>query len=305
MLGYIKPAVGELRVREHELYRAAYCGLCRSMGKCTGCLSRMTLSYDFVFLALIRYALSGEKVRLDSGRCIAHPLKRRAYLVDSDQLRYCAGAAAVLLDGKNADDLADERGFKRLLAGAVSPVARSAAKRSDLPELQETVGAELRALAELEAAESDDIDAAAECFGRLLGEVMAYGFGGAERRIAYEMGKYTGRFIYIIDAADDMAEDARRGRYNPFLKAYGTEVLEEREAGDHRGRTMKRTAPKKDVAEGILTAARLDLRRLESAENLIDYGDMRQIRGVVGNIIGMGMPGELMRVLGLVPTVPE
>ena len=62
MFGYVKTHNPELRVAEYEYYRAAYCGLCRSMGKCTGQCSRMTLSYDFAFLALIRLALTGDKV---------------------------------------------------------------------------------------------------------------------------------------------------------------------------------------------------------------------------------------------------
>ena len=58
MFGYIRPHTPELRVREYEYYKAVYCGLCRSMGKCTGQCSRMTLSYDFAFLSLVRMALS-------------------------------------------------------------------------------------------------------------------------------------------------------------------------------------------------------------------------------------------------------
>ena len=48
MFGYIKPHSPELKVREDAYYRGVYCGLCRAMGRCTGCLSRFTLSYDFV-----------------------------------------------------------------------------------------------------------------------------------------------------------------------------------------------------------------------------------------------------------------
>jgi len=304
MLGYIKPAYGELRVREHEFYRAAYCGLCRSMGKCTGCLSQMTLSYDFVFLALVRYALAGERIRVKAGRCIAHPLKRRPYLVHSDELAYSAGAAAVLMRGKIIDDINDEGALKRTASRILLPFADSAAKRAELPELSDAVHRELTALSELEAAKCKSIDEVADCFGRLLGSVVSFGLDGANARIAYEIGKSTGRLINIIDAADDMAEDARKGRYNPFVLAYGDEILEEREVGDLRGGTKKRTVPKREIAEGILTAARLDLIALERAENLIEYEDSMDgsvIRGIIGNIIGMGMQGEMMRVLGLVP----
>ena len=51
MFGYVKPVADELLVREHEFYRAAYCGICRAMKKHTGCLSNVTLSYDSVLLA--------------------------------------------------------------------------------------------------------------------------------------------------------------------------------------------------------------------------------------------------------------
>ena len=303
MLGYIKPAYGELRVREHEFYRAAYCGLCRAMGKCTGCLSRMTLSYDFVFLALVRMALTGEEPKLGSGRCMAHPMKRRPFTEDTPSLRYSASAAAILMNGKIADDVSDERGLRHAAAKLIAPFARSAAERADLTELSLEVASELRALSELEQEKSGDVDAAADCFARLLGKVMSHGLDGISERIAYEIGRYTGRFVYIIDAADDMAKDAERGRYNPFLISYGEDVLEERTVGDHRGKASVRRVPKREIAQSILTAARLDLIGLERAENLIDYGDSQTagiVRGIIGNVIGIGMPGEMMKVLGLV-----
>ncbi len=263
----------------------------------------MTLSYDFVFLALVRLALSGEDVKLLSGRCAAHPVKRRPYIAGCDSLAFSAEASAVLTYGKIRDDIADESGIKRTAARLLAPAAKSVASRAGLPELAKTVEASLASLAALERTKSDDIDKAADSFGRLLGEVTAFGFDGAKRRIAYEIGRYTGRFVYVIDAADDMAEDAKRGRYNPFLLAYGDGVLEEREVWDFAGKSKVRIVPKKDIAEGILTAARLDLMGLETAEGLIEYGDSQtagMIRGIIGNIIGMGMPGEMMRVLGLV-----
>ena len=54
MFGYIKPDIPHLKVVDYELYKASYCGLCKAMGKKTGCLSSLTLSYDFAFLAFMR-----------------------------------------------------------------------------------------------------------------------------------------------------------------------------------------------------------------------------------------------------------
>ena len=64
MYGYVRTHAPELKVRQQEYYRAVYCGLCRTMGKCTGQCSRMTLSYDFTFFALVRMALTGERIEV-------------------------------------------------------------------------------------------------------------------------------------------------------------------------------------------------------------------------------------------------
>ena len=96
MFGYVKTVRGELRVREYEYYRASYCGLCRSMGKCTGQCSRMLLSYDFAYLANVRMALSGQKPAFAKRRCMVHPLRRRVMMERNEQLDFCAAASAIL-----------------------------------------------------------------------------------------------------------------------------------------------------------------------------------------------------------------
>ena len=139
MFGYIKPAYGELRMREHEMYRGAYCGLCRSMGRCTGCTSRLSLSYDLVFLALVRYALSGETPVITEGRCALHPFKKRPFLAHSETLGFTAGASAILTLGKIRDDITDEGGLRSFAGRLALPFASSAAKRADLGELDAAV----------------------------------------------------------------------------------------------------------------------------------------------------------------------
>ena len=75
MYGYVRTHAPELKVREQEYYRAVYCGLCRTMGKCTGQCSRMTLSYDFTYFALVRMALTGSFPAIKARRCLAHPFR--------------------------------------------------------------------------------------------------------------------------------------------------------------------------------------------------------------------------------------
>ena len=62
MFGYVTPYESELRVKEQLFYKSTYCGLCKTMGKRVCNESRLTLSYDIVFLALVRFLLTEEKV---------------------------------------------------------------------------------------------------------------------------------------------------------------------------------------------------------------------------------------------------
>ena len=111
MFGYVKPYVPTLQVQEFSLYRAVYCGLCREMGQVTGQLSRLTLSYDFCFLALLLLAFSDTPSVVERIRCPVHPAKKRAVIASHPALSHTAVAAACLIDGKRLDDLADESLF--------------------------------------------------------------------------------------------------------------------------------------------------------------------------------------------------
>ena len=125
MFGYVKPYVPELRVGEYELFRAVYCGVCRSMGRHTGQVSRFTLNYDYVFLAAVRMALTDTVPVCTKRRCIAHPLKRRNMAEENPALAYTAAAAACMLSEKLEDDASDEGGFKALLARTAQLVQRA------------------------------------------------------------------------------------------------------------------------------------------------------------------------------------
>ena len=129
MLGYVKPQTASLSVAQYRFYQSIYCGLCHTMGRRTCASSRLFLSYDFVFLALVRQALCGKGVVLEKRRCMAHPLRRRPAVRENEVLRYAACAAAVLREYKLRDDIADERGARRLAARLLRALSRGAYRR--------------------------------------------------------------------------------------------------------------------------------------------------------------------------------
>ncbi|MBQ9784815.1 MAG: hypothetical protein IJW29_04870 [Clostridia bacterium] len=282
MLGYVRAQMPELRMRDYDCYRALYCGLCHHMSKCTGQCSRFSLSYDFVFLALVRISLSGEELTLKKKRCIVHPFKRRLTAQNSEALRYCADASAILTYHKCRDDVTDEKGFKRLRGRLASLFFgggyRRARKRH--PDLDQTVRAHLSALRELELDTSapPSADAPAEIFGNLMAAIFSEGFEGADARIAANIGRAIGHWIYLIDAADDFLTDRRSGAFNPYLRLFGD-------------------APTESDWNTVALALKRLLTDAERAFVLIDPHATGELHELLCNILYLGLPATAERIL--------
>ncbi len=272
MFGYIKPEVKEFRVKEHTAYKAIYCGLCKCTGKCVTCSARFALSYDFVFLALLRLALTGEVPEFDTGRCMAHPIKKRPYAKDCTALEYSAKASALLTYYKIEDDVADSHGVKKIKYKLALPHGRRAKKKArGLEPLEEKIRTHLTALSSLEAKGEPSADAPAQIFGQLLSDVGSYGLEGGEARIAAEVCHHVGKWIYFADALDDYAADKKSGSYNPLLLAYPDE-------------------PEK-AREHMLFAMAAERNRALDALALADIAD-KGFKNMLENILTLGLAAE-------------
>ena len=280
MFGYIKAYKPELRFREYEYYRAAYCGLCRAMGKCGGCRARATLSYDMVFALLARMAVSGTSPEFYTGTCALHPLKKRTFMKLNPELEFTARASAMLAYEKLSDDVADERGVKRLAAR----IARANLKKSNalasaaLPELSGKISEGLAELSALEEKNEPSVDMPADIFGSIMANIMSYGYGGANEKIAREIGMRAGRWVYILDALDDCEDDQKKGRYNPFLALDGKCPNE----AQKREMLLLISAEPSAIKNALDLAEREDRRDLfEILENVLTYGMKQSAESVI------------------------
>ena len=282
MFGYVKVRSAELKVKEYELYRGAYCGLCRSMGKCTGQCSRMALSYDFAFLAMLRLCLGGvDKIEFKQRRCLAHPLKKRNVMERNEALDYCARSAAILGYHKIKDDIADERGFEKMRACLTYPFVaswRRKALKSGLLPLDKKISDALLRLSVLEAQKKSSVDEPAEIFGEILAELTSFGLEGSKARIAYELGMHVGKWIYIVDALDDAQDDQKKKRYNPFLLLYGGRL------------------PQGDELTLISDALKAELCGAEAALDLVET-DKESVKNIIENILYLGMPDTVEKII--------
>lgn len=282
MLGYIRTNAPELRLRDQECYRAIYCGLCRQMGKCTGQCSRLSLSYDFAFLATFRMSLTNEKLKMEKKRCFLHPFKKRNMTVDSPALAFCADASAILTYHKCRDDVDDEKGFKKLRARVASVFFSSAYRRAKhrYPDLDATVKSLLQELRQYEkdTTAPPSADAPASVFGNLMAAVCSEGLTGIDARIATAFGRAIGHWIYLIDAADDYRDDLASGSFNPFVRLFGDGMTQE-------------------DAESIALSLKRYLTDAENAFLLIDNFPADEMREILCNILYLGLPAVADRIL--------
>lgn len=294
MYGYVNVYAPELKVREQEYYRAVYCGLCRTMGKCTGQCSRMTLSYDFTFFALVRMALTGCSPTVQPRRCLAHPTRKRPMAQPTDELALCACLSAVLAYHKVRDDLRDEKGLKRTAATVTAPFVGSFRRRAvkrGYAEADRRVAEALNALCTLEASRPHTVDEPATLFGELMATLLGYGLEGNAQKLAHQIGLHVGRWVYILDAADDFAQDVKTHRYNPLACLYADSAMTE-------------LPPQK--REELKIALLNELSELECAFDLLDTADNPDLGGILSNILYLGMPKEAERVLfGEPPAQPR
>lgn len=224
MFGYVKPLNGELLLKEYELYKAMYCGLCRTGGKRISRLTRLFLSYDFTALATLRLALEKEEPGIVKRFC-PYAMKRKSTLDCDGVFTYTAAAFACLMYCKAEDDIKDENGFGRLKRRLARPLfARMNKKGKKLfPGLYEPVKASLDRLYRLENdGEIHTLDTYADAFAEALAIIASHGLEGSDGAIAREAGYHMGRYIYIIDAVDDLREDRKRHRFNPLIRHYGS-----------------------------------------------------------------------------------
>lgn len=287
MFGYVRIDKPELLVKEYEAYRGVYCGLCRSMGKCTGCLSRMTLSYDFTFLLMFRAAVTGTRPEFELRRCAAHPTKKRPMLKHTEESAYVSCAAALLTYYKCLDDLRDETGKKRLRARSLFPTAKRIRKkalkmRPDLAALDGSIARLMGEITEREAERVPSVDLYAGLSGELLGEIFSFGLDETDARIARTVGRHIGKWIYLVDAYDDLAEDRRAGRFNPYL------IISSTESG----------AGEEDRCRETVRVALLnELSEVEKAMDLLDFYQYPDLAGIMRNILYRGMPKTAEAIL--------
>ncbi len=217
MFGYIKPNYPYLYLKDDNLYRGLYCGMCKSIKKANGNMARFSLTYDIAFMSLLIHSIKGVDVEIKNSTCIAHCIKKRPMTKVDEISLLLADVNLILAKYKISDDINDEK--KGKIKGIfVSKGYKKAVKRHK--KIDEIVKNQYANLLTLEKQNCQSIDIVSDCFAKMLEEISTYAlqeFATDDTKLLF----YTiGKWIYLIDALDDYDKDIKKSNYNVFRATY-------------------------------------------------------------------------------------
>lgn len=276
MFGYVKVYQPELKMGEFEQYRGVYCALCRNLGKRYGLLAQWSLSYDFTFLALLRMALSSDCTGFRKARCPYNPFKKRTCSCDTEQLNAVADVAVLLTYHKLQDTIADSGFFKSLGARLLLPMAARDRRRSARlhPDWDKAIADCIEQQTALEQASCSSIDQAADPTARLLEFLFTMDTEDQrQKRILARFGYCLGRWIYVMDAVDDLEHDLKHGCYNPLTLSAGLTACD--------------TDQQKVVRENAKLTLNGCLAECKAAYELLE---IHRFDGILRNVLDFGLP---------------
>ncbi len=222
MFGYVTINQPEMKFKDYDMYRSFYCGLCRTLKDGYGAVGQLTLTYDLTFLALLLTALYEPETVRGETRCRTHPLKKQPTRTNVYS-EYAADMEILLAYEKCLDDVKDDGDRKKAVAARM---LRSRAEKAEAkhPEKARVIREKLSAIEEREKAGETGVEVCAGLFGELLAEIFDVHGDHWSETLRY-MGFYLGKFIYLMDACEDLEKDRSSGSYNP-LKSFGGDVEE-------------------------------------------------------------------------------
>lgn len=225
MFGYIRAYKPEMKFKDYDLYKGVYCSLCKELGKRYGLISRLTLSYDFTFFAMIRMAVQSGCVKFKKSRCTFNPAKK-CYDCGrgNSETAYTADVSMILFYYKLLDNIADSHFLKKILCKLALPYAKHVYKKAKVrqPVADSIIEKQMNRQAEIEKHDVG-IDEAADPSAVMLSKLLINDLDCENIDALEKFGYMTGRWVYIIDAVDDCQDDMKDGSFNPLKKKFNSD----------------------------------------------------------------------------------
>ena len=231
MFGYVTPLKSELKFKEFEYFRSYYCGLCNEIKREYGNIPRFCLNYDLTFIGFLLDGLYSNPLNFDSIKCLRHPNKNIIITKQTNALNYCANLSILLFDYKLKDNIKDDKSVKSKL---FKFLLSSSSKKSllELENLSDKISNNIDSLSNLEKSKKlSSLDEITHPFSDIMGMILSefpYKFeedSDILRENLYNLGYFIGKWIYLIDALDDLKDDINTNNFNPYNVLFNSNSL--------------------------------------------------------------------------------
>lgn len=231
MFGYITPLMSELKLKDYERFKSYYCGLCISIKNKFGNIPRIGLNYDATFFAVLMDGLNCEETISFKTKCMKHPLENRECIKVNSALDYATDLNMALIYYKLLDDYLDDNSLKSLaLVKSLNPYYKKISHNN----IDNIIKDNLNKLHSLEhSGNFSSLDEISHPFSHIIGEILKEcpfkleSDGTEVRNNLYLFGYSFGKWIYLIDALDDLKKDLKDGKFNPISKVYNRNSYDE------------------------------------------------------------------------------
>lgn len=225
MFGYLDIQKDTLNDGQRGLWQTFMCGLCFSTKKLVGNIPRMTITNDINCFNILFHSILDVDVNIEHKRCFSSPFKKRT-VIEMTELTDKLSLANVLLAYWNIhDDVVDGDKGKKLVEGIYKKYHKKA--QPLVRELDDMIALRYNQLRELEQGNCNSIDIVSDSFAMLSQDFCKIILGESSNDYAETLCYNLGKWIYLIDALDDAKKDLKRGNYNPFVKCYNAQSLDD------------------------------------------------------------------------------
>ena len=214
MFGYINVNKSELSEENQKIYQSYYCGLCQRLHNNCGMKGQMLLSYDMTFVVVLLTGLYELENKETQFTCPMHPTKKQTAF-ENEVSDYCSAVNVMLAYHNLVDDWKDDKNYGKMTLASMI--------RKDYEHFAELYPRQVKAIEEYmeklsvyEKKGEENIDIVAGITGDMLGELMAWKEDEWYQELK-TLGYYMGKFIYLMDAYEDVDKDERKNNYNPLM----------------------------------------------------------------------------------------
>jgi hypothetical protein len=282
LTGYIKAFKPEMKIRDYEVYKGIYCSLCKQLGKSYTPFAQLLLNYDYVFMIVLRMSLSNDCPVFKKSRCQYNPFLKCNCCKNNDILSETADLIVLISYHKMKDNIRDSRGVKKLIAWLLYPalaIMHIKAKKR-LPEYEGIISEAMKEQNTIESNNEKSIDIAAEPTSRALSKIFTtYEDDEQQKTILLRLGYLLGRWVYIIDAVDDLRNDIKINSFNVFSSLFQEDptMKEAAEFASYARQVLSTTA-----GEAVLAFELLETKRFKGIlENLMYDGLTNSAQAVI------------------------